>query len=83
MLMENMLIQNVIYIKNKYIRHLSKEISAFLKGELMLKKIKKKIIYIFMIIMILFSNLQNIVLAKEIGESAKLKSIGQIGRAHV
>lgn len=46
----------------------------------MLKKSKKKIIYIFMIIIILFSNLQNIVLAKEIGDSAKLKSIGHCNR---
>lgn len=43
-------------------------------------KLNKKIIYIFMIIIILFSNLQNIVLAKEIGDSAKLKSIGHCNR---
>lgn len=46
----------------------------------MLKKSKKKIIYIFMIIMALFSNLQNVILAKEIGDSAKLKSVGHCNR---
>ena len=43
---------HILEMKNEYTKHLSNEISAFLKGELMFKKSKKKIISIFMIIII-------------------------------
>lgn len=46
----------------------------------MVKKSKRRIMSILMILITLFSSLQNIILAKEIGDSAKLKSIVHCNR---